>query len=146
MNDATTQDQLTTIGNIGGVTPPLEFRINYTSNGAPTWECDGQTSGPCKARGGAWVNFTFSSEDDIAAQVSEAVMLIGPRGPTSGASPFDTSNVVMLTPKTRLQIMPDADGTWGFSISFMIKDGDNTSFHFLPDPELAVTSHPPRQD
>lgn len=129
----------------------LDYTISYAEGSAtsPTWICNGARGKSPRAQGGAKVTLNFLDTGDIAATLTQVVVMVGTKGPCSQASPFHRKSPIILDLNDlTLHIDKDAEGTWGFCVAFSTTtaDGNVTSFYYLPDPELAVGPGPGSDD
>lgn len=119
------------------------FVIDYLdgdSQATSTW--NGKRAEILTAHPGEAIAISFKDFPQLAgAKVSQAMMLVNTQGRCSHASPFPQSSPIDLLKNPQLAIRPDANGTWGFSIAFVITNPNGTAgFYYVPDPELAVGS------
>ena len=105
-----------------------------------TWSLDGvqcQDDDSFQAEPGDKIAFQFEGPGDIA----ECVLISGQmESRCHGSSPFTEGNRINLKVNSTLNI-GQAEGTWGFTVSFSTHNGDGTtSFYYLPDPEVIIGS------
>jgi hypothetical protein len=106
------------------------------------WSLDGtqrQDGDSFDVTPGDKIAFQFDGPGDIA----ECVLISGQmESRCHGSSPFTEGNRINLKANSTVNV-GKAVGTWGFTVSFSVHNGDGTTaFYYLPDPEVVVGSRP----
>lgn len=113
-----------------------QIDVTYTADSSNvTWGIDNQTPRPIKLKPEDTISFAFHGP----GEVTDAVLLTGPRKKNTARSPFRNGNQINIEPNAQLAI-DNVPGLWGFSISFTVSIDGISKFLFLPDPELEVGS------
>lgn len=115
----------------------FQIIVSFTPGQAlATWSLDGKTDFTIKAQKGDSLTFTFNGPDP-AEQMSDGIVLSGPRKQSPHVSPFQKTQLPI---KNGGSVAIENDGSWGFSIAFTTTRDTLNGFYFLPDPELEVGS------
>lgn len=84
------------------------------------------------------VHFVFEGPGDVA----ECVVLCGQMESGLPSSPFKEGNRINLKECSTVTAV-DQKGKWGFSVAFTARnDNATTSFYYVPDPEVEVSTRP----
>jgi hypothetical protein len=118
----------------------FDLKITYTpGRELASWDFNNQGAQKCcEVAQGDIVNVSFEGTGEL----THRIMLCGQLAAEKSSSPFIEGDNIDLKTYPVLHV-GEHTGRWGFSVSFTARNADaSTSFYYVPDPEVVVSTRP----